>query len=918
MDPKLPLPAPQLYGYELPGLVTSASEPRNLNSSSTSVYENLQSAEPIPSPELEEPIQQSQSGNFNNVQSTQDAGLVAGREASQILLTSAQSAQDVIPQQISSSSTSLQEASDEELGIRIVPIPEDAWLSLPATCLRRMLEFSSVREEFTRTFESNVDESQLDDAARVNLENILELALINSRDYQTRKETLYRTALSLTLQRFDYQRKFFSSGNGTALNYRHNRVGGIEVNTLGVPTGLGITRSLYTAGDLVARFANDVVLTFNGSSGFTSSVGSEMLVSLTQPLIQRDVQFEALTQAERDVVYAARDFVRFRKSMFRDLANQYYSLLLTYRSIAINTQDYFSNLRGFNRGTAMEQVGQIPRYQVDQFEQNALRSRGNLINSCNRLEQSLDELKLVVGLPTELPLNLDLSELEELTLRDEATVIREQIKRRRTSVVQQQAREGIAVAIAGYAELSRRMLNLANVLSSLGETQDDDVQALELLVAQLELEDSRVTTRQNVEILQKGLAAGNLLPTQALFRHTEVVELLLSQIRREILMMSMLTTSESDDQFTDSPQSGAQIDQLIAAWAALNEQSLSLERRYFELPNDQQLVRLDEFLGLTKQLQNEVTALDQLVTARLSGRGVELAEDDSELQIIADGVIELSRSELFTLGSGLAKLEIDMDEATLTALVQRLDLMNTRGDLADAWRQIKYAGDGLKSVLDLQASQSIRTPTGSGDPFEFTFKDSTTTLGLQFDTPLNRRRERNVFRLALINYNVALRRLIDAQDRAKLQIRNDIRAIELDRNQYDIAIASAALAYERVVSTRLQLVTPGAGNITARDFLEAQQAYTQSLSSVAQQHVEYILDRIQLFLDLEQLQVDELNYWADLRNEDAPFIPNTDFLSTTPDGYGCLPEGPWYSDCLRRMEQVPSGQSVIFKEKSTE
>ncbi len=87
-----------------------------------------------------------------------------------------------------------------------------------------MLEFESVRIEYERSYKVPVEESQLDPAPRVNLENILELALINSRDYQTRKETLYRTAISLTLERFDYELRFFRRGNGTSIDYVHDRM----------------------------------------------------------------------------------------------------------------------------------------------------------------------------------------------------------------------------------------------------------------------------------------------------------------------------------------------------------------------------------------------------------------------------------------------------------------------------------------------------------------------------------------------------------------------------------------------------------------------------------------------------------------------------------------------------------------------
>lgn len=925
-DPTLPVPAPRLYDYQLPLLATEAPKERSLDGSDESGINEPKYQDDIPTVPLDE-TSLSHSTASTAIGTLDKLNTIAAVPANEVVFSSANSNLAVVKSASPISSADLLLELDQEeansvepeqipapnaepgepLEIKINPIPVEAWLSLPQNCLGRMLEFGTVRDEYLRTFNRGVTDENLDPARRVSLENSLELALINNREYQSRKELLYRVALRLSLQQFAYQLKFFGT-DGTDVGYVHDRDMGIEVNRLRTPSRLGLSRSLYTAGDLVARFANDVLLTFNGSSGYSSSVGSELLLELSQPLIQRDIRFESLTQAERDVVYAARDYVRFRKQLFSDLAGQYYSLLLTYRGIAIDTQDYFSNLRGFNRASALERVGQIPRFQVDQFEQNALRSRGNLISSCNTLERSLDRFKLQIGLPTEMPLNVDLSELEELTLRDEATVIQEQIRRKREYYVQQKERTSPQIAVAAAAELARRMVNLSDVRVQLGSGDDARQFALKVLVLRLELEDLRLEATKS----RQKLSNREELELASIFDRTiDAATNSMLVIKKELDLLLALHAQRSapsedipggqkvpvDDQILRSRLSSLQ--QLVQEEVDLLERTLTAEKNsLYPLA----IARLESVWQQSSRLETEVLLL-------LKRFGVEPALSDEDLDQLANLAVEFSQDSDFVSFEGLAAVEVDMDEAMLTALVQRLDLMNQRGELADAWRDIKYAGDALKSVLNVEASQSIRTRPGGNNPFDFSFDDSTTNLGLQFDTPLNRRGERNTFRLALINYNAALRNVIGAQDNVKLDIRDDLRSLELDRNQYDIAIASAALAYERVVSTRMQLIMPGGRNVSARDFLEAQQAYTQSLSSVARQHIGYLADRIQFFLDLEQLQVDAVNFWPDLRNESYPFLPNTDFGSTTPDGYGTLPCGPWYSDCLRRMEQVPAGDA---------
>ena len=125
--------------------------------------------------------------------------------------------------------------------------------------------------------------------------------------------------------------------------------------------------------------------------------------------------------AERNVVYAARDFARFRKQFFVDFAARYYARLRDFRQIEIESQNYFSLVRAFNQSEAEYRAGLVPRVQVDQVEQDLLSGRRNLISVCNNLEQQLDSLKIEMGLPTETPINIDLTELNHVGSLDHTT-----------------------------------------------------------------------------------------------------------------------------------------------------------------------------------------------------------------------------------------------------------------------------------------------------------------------------------------------------------------------------------------------------------------------------------------------------------------------------------------------------------------
>jgi len=913
-DPWLPVPAPQLYAYSLPDL--PERDPSRFRSHTTEPNDVL------PFPHLS-----SSENHLATVQSSHDLRLgptptQSASDGATHHLTDAHSPRMASPnansiiQQVSyqedpaeltpenqpaTEDQALGELYEEGGELIILPIPDEIWQSLPQSCLIRMFEFASIREEYAREYDHEPTADQRDQSQRLALEDIVELALINSREYQTQKEILYHAALRLSLERFDYDMKFATGGNRNEVNYSHSRNAGLTDDELRIPTTLTENAVLATGGDLLASFANNVVLTFNGPSGFAADVGSDLLLDISQNLFQRDVVLERLTQAERNVVYAARDFMRFRRQFFVDLAARYYGLLLTYREIEIAAQTYFSNLRGFQQVQAQYRADQLPRFQVDQFEQDVLANRSSLINSCNRLEGSMDSLKLDIGLPPELPVNLDLTELEELTHRDEQTAAAERVKRARRNVSTELREDepDREMLLNVVVELVSKMLNLIEFRQRDGDSAAH-AEKLKLLLDQLKVDEAEWRVRLNVQALT--IETGAQQPQlQSIFRRTlDLVNSLLSLIDHQLVL---------------GERSGVSDDEI----AAIRDEIPDLRKQHKELEDDlgraiRKAVENSEPLKGIPELVQSAEALFADVDD-LSARTTALVPapqfSDEELRGIAEELVRRSQSILEGDIGGLVPVEIEMDDAMLTALTLRFDLVNERGELADTWRQIKLAGDDLKSILNLRATQQIRTRSDLNRPFDFTFDDSQTQLSMTFDAPLNRKTQRNQFRVSLINYNAGLRELMALEDRIKLSVRNDLRQLQVDREQYQISVASAALAYDRLISTRMQLLL-GYKAVSVRDVLESQDAYTRSLVALARTHIDYILDRIQLFHDLELLRVDDTGFWPMLYDEQFQPEPNYQLPFDAGPVYGDLPRRTLHSRKIKRMLCVPAGEAIIF------
>ena len=606
-------------------------------------------------------------------------------------------------------------------------IPVEYWQSVPDTCLQRMLEFESVRTEYQRAFRDAAP--PVPDAGQgLTLAQIVELASRNSREYQTQKEQLYTAALSVSLLRYEYELKFSPSGNGAALNYASNRDNGVTVNRLDIPSAYQIEKTLASGGQLLARFANDVLLTFNGPDGFTYDVGSELLFDFTQSILQRDIVLEPLSQAERDLVYAVRDYTRFRKEFFFNLASQYYGILRIYRTIEIDSQNYFSLVRTVEQSRAEIQAGvQNAPNQVaaDQYEQSMLSGRRTLITSCIELEQALDRLKLVMGLPTEQPIDISLQELEQLTLQDETEVVAERVQRWRRRVQQQQQKPQLDRGELLNADvfLTERLLEWVRMRQKLQTDTPPPEQLLDRF-RWFRIDQALFEAERNRRELQRASDPTIPQPVILLYRRTtDVVTAELELAQRQLDQLAATPTKEVD----------AYRERLRRAYQRSDELQGSVARI---LQGEQ--IALNRLLSDAQQLQTDVENLVQDLWRELE---IDPQQTDAQrLQNAAratEQLLEITAELMSDSEMGLPAVELDVDDAMLTALVQRLDLMNERGLLADDWRRVKLAADDLRSVINLSASHRVLTDNNL--PFDFDLDDSRTDLRLSLDLPLNRR-----------------------------------------------------------------------------------------------------------------------------------------------------------------------------------
>ncbi len=263
---------------------------------------------------------------------------------------------------------------------------------------------------------------------------------------------------------------------------------------------------------------------------------------------------------------------------------------------------------------------------------------------------------------------------------------------------------------------------------------------------------------------------------------------------------------------------------------------------------DMDSIRREELYN--PEIPIEVTRWNRL--QRAVGR--RLREHVSELY-----VAEI-QSRVFVID--LEPVRLSQETAMQFAVENRLDLMNSRAQVVDAYRKVEVAANALKSQIDVRAAANLGTDPGRNNPLGFDASASSYTVAADFDGPLNRFTERNAYRASQIAYQQARRQYMATEDTLLNSIRSDLRQLRIQRLNFQIARQQLIAATRQVDEAQINLRTATASNTNlTRDLLQFLQGLLDSKNNLIRSWIGYQTSRIALFVDLELLYLDENGKW---------------------------------------------------------
>jgi outer membrane protein TolC len=738
------------------------------------------------------------------------------------------------------------------------------------------------------------------------LEQAAEMGLFNSREFQDRRENLYLSALPVTLERFAFAAQYYAAEEA-ARNYAGGHAKGGPANNWALNSGTGASKLLPTGALLLLQFSNQTVFDFLNPKRTLSA--STLNFSAVQPLLRgggKAVTLEPLTLSERNLLYEIRTYARFRKEFYVSIAggsggsisggsfqpsgvlsgtnipifggassglfpgtipivttlrntpqvtpgqsgqlnltqaitappSGYLTTMLQYVQIYIDKEnidtltDFMKRYQGLLEGDV---VGPL---QVQTVEQQLLGARSNLLADQQQYLDSLDRFKIQIGLPTALSLELDDSPLRPLL---------QQFRRSRAIIEQEHAASEAAARFNTPAAAPRLRVELLRLFR-----------------------DSALARGTNFAAnIQARWAAWEKLSDKELKDRLDALRL---ETRR-------LLDLQADLQSKDQVMTPAD----LARLAAVNADS--------DLGNFERVLRLYEaaytaggqpkqptFFGIPlgdRASERRRITMFRDVTS-LWGRILVEARDERLAQVRASWP-ELPRCCVD--GVDLIKDELDRSEgaAAQHALLNRLDLMNVRAQMVDAWRQLAVFANALLGTFNLQYQLSATSPPGVAQPLNVgTAGASAHQLGLNLDLPIVRKLERNNYRASLIAYQRQRRALQEAEDFTVQAVRGELHVLRELAENYRIQQRQLELAYVTIDSSLESLLAPprpvggaaagggadGPASLTSQ-LLNAQRSLPAAQNNLLTVWINYLNTRLQLYRDLEMMPLDQRGVWID-------------------------------------------------------
>ena len=302
------------------------------------------------------------------------------------------------------------EGNRYEPGSYFPDFPEDAGKPETRNPAATDLKFEAVKpvkedaSTITKRFEKMSEEDP--NARLLTFDESVIYALKHAQEYLTAEETYILVAIRLLIEERRWQ---LIPANVTSLGYTTDGNGGRYNNALSLVNELGVSQRLPFGGQVSAALVAQMTQQLDDYLASNDTQSASVALEASIPLLRGfgDVAQEDLIQAQRNLVYAARNFEQFRRDFYYDLAADYLQLVVQLQSIANGVRQVERSAAVEARTKALVESGRTEPFQADLATQNTLFALDRLISQREVYRLSVDRFKVRIGMPVEESVRID-------------------------------------------------------------------------------------------------------------------------------------------------------------------------------------------------------------------------------------------------------------------------------------------------------------------------------------------------------------------------------------------------------------------------------------------------------------------------------------------------------------------------------
>ena len=255
------------------------------------------------------------------------------------------------------------------------------------------------------------DARQATDVLLVDLPFALAQATGSSREYVFAQEEFVLAALRLLIERHLWGPRFF---NDTSLLVTGDADNGLYDTSLRLVNDFSVTQRLPYGGEVSARALAQSVEDLHVLVADEEVQDASIILNADLPLLRGagTSAREERIQAERNLIYAARDFEDFRREFVVEIIEDFLSLVVQQQAVA-NAERQVDRLRLVEeRERSLYEAGRTPRFQSALAEQSTVRAQDDLNSRRENYRLAVDRFKLRLNIPIDQPVVIVPTELE--------------------------------------------------------------------------------------------------------------------------------------------------------------------------------------------------------------------------------------------------------------------------------------------------------------------------------------------------------------------------------------------------------------------------------------------------------------------------------------------------------------------------